>query len=176
MLRDYVPKSDVFIKPERACSPMAIGDDGSVYASWKKPENRKMRKSQKLQFLTTLLDSMMASIYEYAGKMQEKHQIELEQVREHVSEENSRLQKKLEKLRQSVSDASAGPPAPSHLTSIEHEWDNLEKTKQTFKEQLAKFCQDRDQLEKDIVEFRTCKEAQDRATKMTMDDFKTKQA
>ena len=71
MLREFVPKSDFFIKPERACSPIAIGDDGSVYASWKKPENRKMRKSQKLEFLTSLLDSMMASIYEYSGKIQQ---------------------------------------------------------------------------------------------------------
>ena len=69
MLREFIPKSDFFIKPERASSPIAIGDDGSVYASWKRPENRKMRKSQKLEFLTTLLDSMMASIYEYTGKI-----------------------------------------------------------------------------------------------------------
>ena len=69
MLREFIPNSDFFIKPERACSPIAIGDDGSVYASWKKPENRKMRKSQKLEFLTSLLDSMMASIYEYSGKI-----------------------------------------------------------------------------------------------------------
>ena len=32
--------------------------------------------------------------------------------------------------------------------------------------------QDRDQLDKDIIEFRVCREASDKATKMTMDDFK----
>lgn len=61
-LRQFIPKSDFFIKPDRAVSPIAIGDDGSVYTAWRKPENRKKRKSQKLEFLTNLLDKMMAAI------------------------------------------------------------------------------------------------------------------
>lgn len=66
MLREFIPKSDFFIKPDRDASPIAIGDDGSVYTAWKKPENRKKRKSQKLEFLTNLLDTMMASIYKFS--------------------------------------------------------------------------------------------------------------
>ena len=85
-LRDFVPRSDFFIKPEmKANSPaIAIGDDGSVYTAWKKPENRKKRKSQKLEFLTTLLDAMMASISEYAAKIKVDHEQEIQKVRDTV--------------------------------------------------------------------------------------------
>jgi len=44
-LRCFIPKSDFFIKPVRDASPIAVADDGSVYTAWKKPGNRKMRKS-----------------------------------------------------------------------------------------------------------------------------------
>ena len=79
-----MPQSDFFIKPERACSPIAIGDDGSVYTTWKKPENRKMRKSKKLEFLTTLLDTMMSTILEFSAKIRSEHQLEIQKVRDHV--------------------------------------------------------------------------------------------
>ena len=59
---------------------------------------------------------------------------------------------------------------------MDHEWENLEKSKQTFKEQVDKFIHDRDRLEKDLLEFRTCKEASDKAAKETMDEFKRTQA
>ena len=66
---------------------MAIADDGSVYAAWKKPENRKMRKSKKLEFLTTLLDTMMSAIYEFSAKVKDQYQFELERVSAQHNEE-----------------------------------------------------------------------------------------
>ena len=48
-------------------------------------------------------------------------------------------------------------------TSLEAEWENLEKTKLQLRHQLDKFSQDREQLEKDLIEFKTCKEAHDKA-------------
>ena len=77
-LRHFIPQSDNFIKPAQACSPVAIGDDGSVYAAWKRPENRKMRKSQKLEFLTSLLDAMMGSIQNFSEKMRNEHKAEVQ--------------------------------------------------------------------------------------------------
>ena len=83
-LREFIPKSDFFIKTERALSPIAIGDDGSVYTAWRKPENRKKRKSQKLEFLTTLLDTMMESILQFSAKVRDEHKKEVEKVRQEV--------------------------------------------------------------------------------------------
>ena len=121
MLRDFVPQSDFFIKPERACSPVAIGDDGSVYAQWKRPENRKMRKSKKLEFLTSVLDAMMASIYAFSKKLRDMHESELLQVRGQITIEQGRMQKKLEKLKFAVSEVS-------HKSTNQdcNEWENLE--------------------------------------------------
>lgn len=72
VLRSFIPRSDFFIKPvappantkQGVCqSPIvAAADDGSVYAAPIKRENRKKRKSMKLEFLTSLLDTMMAAI------------------------------------------------------------------------------------------------------------------
>ena len=70
-LRDFVPKSDFFIKTEKsALSPIGVADDGSVYAAPTKKESRKKRKSRKLEFLTSLLDKMMTSITQYSNKVQ----------------------------------------------------------------------------------------------------------
>ena len=86
--------------------------------------------------------------------------------------EQSRLNKKLVKLTSSVSDISGQQKS----TALEHEWENLEKSKQALKEQVDKFMQDRERMEKDMLEFRSCKEAQEKATKETMDEFKLNQA
>ena len=83
-LRDFIPRSDEFIKPAQVCNPVAIGEDGAVYAAWKKPENRKMRKSQKLEFLTALLNAMMSSILVFSDKMRNEHQAELQSVNEQI--------------------------------------------------------------------------------------------
>ena len=87
--------------------------------------------------------------------------------------EQSRLNKKLVKLTSSVSDISG---QQQKSTALEHEWENLEKSKQALKEQVDKFMQDRERLEKDMLEFKSCKEAQEKATKETMDEFKLNQA
>ena len=87
--------------------------------------------------------------------------------------EQSRLNKKLVKLTSSVSDISG---QQQKSTALEHEWESLEKSKQALKEQVDKFMQDRERMEKDMLEFRSCKEAQEKATKGTMDEFKLNQA
>ena len=87
--------------------------------------------------------------------------------------EQSRLNKKLVKLTSSVSDISG---QQQKSTALEHEWENLEKSKQALKEQVDKFMQDRERMEKDMLEFKSCKEAQEKATKATMDEFKLNQA
>ena len=69
------------------------------------------------------------------------------------------MEKKIFKLQSSISDISNKPPSLQHLPSLDLEWENLEKSKQTFKEQVDRFMQDRERLEKDLLEFRTCKEA-----------------
>ena len=45
-----------------------------------------------------------------------------------------------------------------------------------FNQKLSQFIQDRDQLDKDLVEFRNCKEAQEQAHKLTVNEFKGTQA
>ena len=87
--------------------------------------------------------------------------------------EQSRLNKKLVKLTSSVSDISG---QQQKSTALEHEWENLEKSKQALKEQVDKFMQDRERIEKDMLEFKSCKEAQEKVTKGTMDEFKLNQA
>ena len=43
-----------------------------------------MRKSKKLEFLTTLLDTMMSTILEFSAKIRSEHQLEIQKVRDHV--------------------------------------------------------------------------------------------
>ena len=83
---------------------MAIADDGSVYAAWKKPENRKMRKSKKLEFLTTLLDTMMSAIYEFSAKIKNLYQFELEKVSVQHNEEQDRMKRKIKKLKSALAE------------------------------------------------------------------------
>lgn len=67
MLRNFIPMSDIFIKTEKnALSSIGVAEDGSVYAAPSKKESRKKRKSRKLEFLTSLIDSMIASILEFS--------------------------------------------------------------------------------------------------------------
>ena len=62
------------------------------------------------------------------------------------------------------------------MTDIDAEWESLAAKKEQLNEQLANFMHDREILEKDLLEFKTCKEAQDKATIMTIEDFKRTQA
>ena len=74
MLREFIPRADLFMKTEKkALSPIGVAYDGSVYAAPARKENRKKRKSRKLEFLTSLLDSLMASIMEFSGKQRRQN-------------------------------------------------------------------------------------------------------
>ena len=91
MLRDFIPKADFFIKTEKSSlSPIGVADDGSVYAAPAKKESRKKRKSRKLEFLTSLVDTLMASIMEFSAKQRRQNQHELEKLQNLLKEEQDK--------------------------------------------------------------------------------------
>ena len=168
MLRSFIPRSDFFIKPVAppidnnkgaGQSPIvAVADDGSVYAAPIKRENRKKRKSMKLEFLTSLLDAMMAAIVQFSSKIHEKHRRELDEVQELVRSDQDRFKRKLERLRQTVASLEAKKSDESRgRESLEAEWSNLARRKNEMKEMLDKLMLEKDQHEKDMIEFKAQK-------------------
>ena len=103
MLRDFIPKSDFFIKPKRhTISPISAAEDGSIYKPLSKNENKKKRKSRKLEFLTSLLDAMMVSILEFSAKMRTKYEAELAGAKNQLFKEQDKWKRKIDYLRQSI--------------------------------------------------------------------------
>ena len=94
------------------------------------------------------------------------------------------MRRKLEKIRQTMKELEQKGNTPQAVTvgklgaktDLDAEWDNLEKTKLELREKLDKFSMDRDQLEKDLLEFKTCKEALEQSHQLTVNDFKASQA
>eukprot|EP00354_Favella_ehrenbergii_P002191 CAMPEP_0170451460 /NCGR_PEP_ID=MMETSP0123-20130129/693_1 /TAXON_ID=182087 /ORGANISM="Favella ehrenbergii, Strain Fehren 1" /LENGTH=177 /DNA_ID=CAMNT_0010713157 /DNA_START=38 /DNA_END=571 /DNA_ORIENTATION=+ len=176
MLRGFIPKSDCFMKAGRELSPIAVAHDGAVFAAPVKRENRKKRKSMKLEFLTSLLDTMMASIVKFSSKIQQKHQKELSEVQKLVQDDQDKLKRKLDKLRLTVADLEAkNTQKGDSKATLETEWTTLEQSKKSFQHQIDKFMHDKDQLEKNMLELRALKQAQDLAHKRSVQEFKQKQ-